>query len=295
MRTLHLDSGREMRGGQWQALRLAQGLAAGGIGVTLLSPAGSPLYAKANDLGLEVRPLNILAVAELARKADLLHAHDARSHTLAAVAAWGKPLVVARRVAFPIRSRWKYGRAARYIAVSQFVRNILVAGGVPSSRIAVVYDGVPLLEPVRERARILSPGVDDPLKGREIVERAACLAGLPVHFTRNLEGDLGSAAMFVYITAAEGLGSGVLMAMSAGVPVVASRVGGLPEIIGHGENGLLTANSPEAVAEAMRQVAADPALATFLGARGRRTVEERFTVVAMVRGTIDVYRQVLSC
>ena len=292
MRLLHIDSGREMRGGQWQALRLAQGLAAAGEEVLLLAPAGSPLYATANDLHLDVRPLRPLAVAQLARKADLVHAHDARAHTLAALGAPGRPLVVARRVAFPIRSRWKYRRAARYIAISSFVRNMLVAGGVAPSRISIVYDGVPLASAMPGPSRIVAPGLDDPLKGRRIVEEAACLAGVAVDFSCNLERDLEGAALFVYITAAEGLGSAALMAMSAGVPVIASRVGGLPEVIAHGENGVLVENSPPAIAAAMRRLLDDAPLARRLGAQGRRTVEERFTVDAMVRGTIDAYRQV---
>ena len=41
MRVLHLDTGREMRGGQWQALRLVEGLRAGGVESTLLARAGS--------------------------------------------------------------------------------------------------------------------------------------------------------------------------------------------------------------------------------------------------------------
>ncbi len=291
MRLLHIDSGREMRGGQWQVLRLVQGLAAAGEHVLLLAPAGSPLYVKANDLGLDVRPLRAMALAELARKADLVHAHDARSHTLAALLAPRRPLVVARRVAFPIRSRWKYRRAAHYIAVSSFVRNMLVAGGVPSPRISIVYDGVPLAPAASAGTHIVSPGLDDPLKGRRLVEEAACLAGVPVSFTFNLERDLEGAAMFVYITAAEGLGSAVLMAMSAGVPVIASRVGGLPEAVEHGENGMLVENTARAVATAMRRLLDDPALARRLGAEGRRTVERRFTVDAMVRATIDVYRK----
>ncbi len=84
----------------------------------------------------------------LARRHDLIHAHDARSHTLGAIARSGR-LVVSRRVAFPVGSAWKYRRARRYLAVSEFVKSVLVAGGVPEEKIAVVYDGVPLLEPAR--------------------------------------------------------------------------------------------------------------------------------------------------
>src|SRR5262249_47179170 len=59
----------------------------------------------------------------------------------------GAPLIVSRRVAFPIRSRWKYSLATRYIAISGHVKATLIAGGVDDARITVVHDGVPLLEP----------------------------------------------------------------------------------------------------------------------------------------------------
>ena len=44
MRVLHLDAGREMRGGQWQVLRLMEGLATAGVESTLLARPGAPLY-----------------------------------------------------------------------------------------------------------------------------------------------------------------------------------------------------------------------------------------------------------
>jgi glycosyltransferase involved in cell wall biosynthesis len=82
--------------------------------------------------------------------------------------------------------------------------------------------------------------------------------------------------------------------MSAGVPVVASNVGGLPEIIRHGENGLLVDNTPPAIAAAVRKLLDDPAFARRIGDAARRTVMERFTVDQMVRRTMEVYRQVLA-
>jgi len=78
------------------------------------------------------------------------------------------------------------------------------------------------------------------------------------------------------------------------VPAVASNVGGLPEVIRHGENGMLAENTPESIAAAIRQLRADPALVHRLGAAARRTVIERFTVERMVGRTMDVYRRVLS-
>ncbi len=294
-RILHLDAGREMRGGQWQALRLIEGLRRQGADCTLLAPRGAPLFRKAREIALDVRPLTLWAVARLSRQADLVHAHDARSHTLAALLA-GAPLVVSRRVAFPLRSRWKYRHASRYAAVSQFVKRVMIEGGVPDEKISVIYDGVPLREPVPEGERLLAPASEeDPLKGTDLAREAARRAGVPLHLSTHLEADLAGAGLFLYLTHSEGLGSAVLIAMAAGVPVIASRTGGLPEIIRHRENGWLAENDPEPVAAAIRELAADRALARRLAVRGRQTVAEKFSLDQMIDNTIRLYQQVLSC
>ena len=293
MRILHLDAGKEMRGGQWQALRLMEGLAAAGVESTLLARRGRPLIEAARQRGWRVEPLSLARVMLLAHRHDLIHAHDARGHTLGAIARSGR-LVVSRRVAFPVRSRWKYRRCRAYLAVSEFVKLVLVAGGVPEEKIAVVYDGVPLLEPARGSSVVAPANAGDPRKGAPLAVEAASLAGVELKLSTDLERDLRDAAVFVYITHSEGLGSGALLAMSAGVPVVASNVGGLPEIIRHGENGLLVDNVPAAIAAAIRQLLDAPAFARQIGEAARRTVMERFTVEQMVRRTMEVYRQVLS-
>ena len=300
MRVLHLDAGREMRGGQWQVLRLIEGLAAAGIESILLARPGTPLYQTARARGWRVESWGFSKALWLARRCDLVHAHDAHSHSLAIVGR--APLVVARRVAFPLRSRWKYRRAARFIAVSEFVKSVLVAGGVPEGKIAVVHDGVPLLElangglpePV-PRVKPLAPAnAADPRKGATLALEAARLACVPLEFSDDLERDLRQASLFVYITYSEGLGSAALLAMSAGLPVVASETGGLREVIQHGANGLLVENSAGAIAAAIRELVERPDFARQLGREARRTVETRFTCDLMVRRTMEVYREVLS-
>ncbi|MGA2721955.1 MAG: glycosyltransferase family 4 protein [Bryobacteraceae bacterium] len=293
MRILHLDAGKEMRGGQWQALRLIEGLAAAGVESTLLARRGGPLFEAARRRGWRVEPLGLVRAMLLARRHDLIHAHDARSHTLGVMVRTGR-LVVSRRVAFPVGSPWKYRRARRYLAVSEFVKSVLVAGGVPEEKIAVVYDGVPLLEPARGSSVLAPANADDPRKGAPLAVEAARLAGIELKLATDLIRDLRHAAVFVYITHSEGLGSGALLAMSAGVPVVASNVGGLREIIRHGDNGLLVYNTPPAIAAAIGKLLGDTAFARRIGDAARRTVMERFTVEQMVRRTMEVYRQVLS-
>ena len=294
MRVLHLDSGHEMRGGQWQALRLIEGLGREGAKCTLLCPRHSPFWTKAQALGLDVHPLGWWTVHRLSRQADVVHAHDARSHTMAALAA-GAPLVVSRRVAFPIRSRWKYRHAARYAAVSQFVKRVLMEGGVSEEKIAVVYDGVPLPEPSAGGDAVVAPASDDPLKGAQLALEATRRAGVDLLLSRDLETDLAGAGLFLYLTRSEGLGSAILIAMAAGVPVIASNVDGIPEVIRHRENGWLTENDPEPIAAAIRQLLADRPLARTLADRARQTVAEKFSLDQMIHHTLDLYRQVLAC
>jgi glycosyltransferase involved in cell wall biosynthesis len=298
MRVVHIDAGREMRGGQWQVLRLLEGLVQAGRDPLLLARGGSPLLEMAAGRGLAAKPLGIAALVRESSAAALVHAHDGRSHALAAVLARA-PLVVSRRVAFPIRgsvaSRWKYARARHYLAVSEHVREVLLKAGIPAEKITVVYDGVPSGKFAPGGRRIVAPATEDPAKGSELLREAARLAGVEIHFSGNLEADLPQAAMLVYITRQEGLGSAALLAMAAGVPVLASRVGGLMEVVEDGESGILTENDPVAIAGAMSRMAGDVELLRRLGARARQRVREKFSEAAMVRGTLDVYRKVLSC
>jgi glycosyltransferase involved in cell wall biosynthesis len=290
MRILHTDTGREMRGGQWQVLRLLEGLRAQGFETRLACRPQSPLIVMARERGLQAEPL---AISTFSQPADLIHAHDARAHAMAAALSRAK-LVVARRVAFPIRtgplSRWKYRRADHFIAVSRHVRQTLIDRGIPDGKVSVVYDGVPLLPPVIGGTRVLAP---PPSKDKpKDIYRAP---GIEIFFSENLEADIKTAAIFVYMSHSEGLGSAVLLAMSAGVPVVAAKVGGLSEIIHHEQNGLLVDPAPEAMAAAVRRLLADPALAKTLAERGRQTVAEMFSIDRMVGDTVAVYRQILGC
>jgi glycosyltransferase involved in cell wall biosynthesis len=288
-----------MRGGQWQALRLVEALCALQVESTLLAPQNAPLYRLARERGLRAEPLSLPRLLRLSRRNDLLHAHDAHAHTLGLLAS-AVPLVVSRRVAFPIgrsaAARWKYRRPRRYIAVSEFVKSVLLAGGVPADKVDVVYDGVPLLEPSApaEPPFVLAPdNRADPRKAASIAAQAAHLAGVEIVFSADLERDLKHAAVFVYLTESEGLGSAALLASSAGVPVIASDVGGLKEIVSHAESGLLVPNDPQAVACAIRRLLDDREAAARMGRSGRQAVAARFTIENMVRSTMDVYDRVL--
>jgi glycosyltransferase involved in cell wall biosynthesis len=297
MRILHLDTGREMRGGQWQALFLIEGLRDAGHDCVLLAPAGSPLAAKASERGLVVRDLSVAALTRNAGGADLLHAHDARAHTFG-LTMCRLPLVVSRRVAFPVQnraaSRWKYSRAQHFIAISNYVRERLREAEVPEEKISVVYDGVPVPPSSAVGEKILAASTDDPRKGPALVREAARLAGVDVQFSSDLPGDLRGARLFLYFSDEEGLGSAALLASAHGVPVIASNVGGLKEAVEHEETGLLSENNSMAAASCIRRVLDDPALGHAMGIRGRERVMRQFTVDAMVRGTLAAYERLIG-
>lgn len=283
MRVLHLDTGRTLRGGQRQLLHLLGALPVESL---LLAPTISP--------NAECGPLTISNLIRWLRRADIVHCHDARSHTLAALFT-RRPIVVARRVVFPIHtgplSRWKYGRAGHFLAISEAVAAELRRAGIPREKISIVSDCTEIPDSVSARTGdVVAIDSADPGKGGALLRQS----GLPIHFSSDLNRDLRDARAFVYITESEGLGSAALLAMAHGVPVVASRVGGLPEIVVHGETGLLVDNDAVQIRTAVEALLADDLLGARLARAGRAMVEQRFTIEQMAGGTLSVYRKVLA-
>jgi glycosyltransferase involved in cell wall biosynthesis len=79
------------------------------------------------------------------------------------------------------------------------------------------------------------------------------------------------------------------------VPVVATRTGGVPEIIEDNVTGLLVeVRNPHALAEGILRLIREPALCQQFAKAGRERVLTRFTTQQMVRGTVAVYEQVLA-
>jgi len=96
-------------------------------------------------------------------------------------------------------------------------------------------------------------------------------------------------------TRTEGVPGSLLQAFAAGVPAVASAIGGIPEVIADGKSGLLVRpDDPAALAEAIEAVIADPAAAAIRARAARALVEERFSHVAAVTRLLALYDDVIA-
>jgi glycosyltransferase involved in cell wall biosynthesis len=101
--------------------------------------------------------------------------------------------------------------------------------------------------------------------------------------------------IFVLPSLSEGLSSAILSAMASGLPVVATNVGGIPELVQEGENGLLVPSSnPAALAKAIARLADDPAERSRMGQRGRMLIEEKFTLERKIVETERLCRSLLG-
>jgi sugar transferase (PEP-CTERM/EpsH1 system associated) len=145
-------------------------------------------------------------------------------------------------------------------------------------RLVMVGDG-----PLRERARMLlaEAGVDQ-------------YAWLPGE-RNDVASIMRSFDLFVLPSLAEGISNTILEAMASGLPVLATAVGGSPELVQAGVTGtLVPRDDPESMARAMRAYAESAELCRRHGMEARRTIERRFGMDAMVNAYMAVYDQLLA-
>jgi len=171
---------------------------------------------------------------------------------------------------------------------------------VTVGRLQAPKDPLTLIRALAELGRpgeavIAGDGPDRPAVESEVrrlgMESVVRLAG-----ERNDVAELLAAAdLFVLSSRSEGLPLSILEAMAAGLPVVASSVGGVPELVVDGETGLLVPpDDPHALAAAIERLLDDSALRRRLGAAGRTRVWEHFDLASARRAHLDLYRTVLA-
>jgi glycosyltransferase involved in cell wall biosynthesis len=121
--------------------------------------------------------------------------------------------------------------------------------------------------------------------------------GLDVHFNGFVQNPLAGLDVLVQPSRADNLPLAILEAMAAGLPVIGTRVGGIPELVLDGETGVLVApEHPEELAVALDSLAADPERRLELGRRGRERVREHFSADGIARRIVALYEELCgSC
>jgi glycosyltransferase involved in cell wall biosynthesis len=143
----------------------------------------------------------------------------------------------------------------------------------PAARLVLVGDG-PCRGELEAQARALG------------VTASVTFAG----FRAPADPFLSASRLLVQPSLTEGMPNAVLEAMSAGRPVVASRIGGVPELVVHEETGLLVApGDPEALAAAIVRMLSDPAGAVRMGTAGAARARALFSIESMRRAIESIY------
>lgn len=111
----------------------------------------------------------------------------------------------------------------------------------------------------------------------------------------NLREYLSAADIFVLPSRSEGFSNAIVEAMAASLPVVATDVGGNPEAVQNGVNGIIVPSEDVAgLSTAIMRLLSDPLQARKMGAEGKRLAAERFTTNAMMSQITNVYANLLN-
>jgi glycosyltransferase involved in cell wall biosynthesis len=319
-----VDTEETWRGGQEALLTLARGLRSRGHRQTILCPPSSALAERAKAAGFPVAKPGL-------RSADIVHAHGGRALTVAFWDTIGGSArrVVTRHVAFRPRNPWLHRLKYQWtcsgiIAVSNAVRSGLIDSGVAADKIEVIHTGIEVPDLARRQPSTTEfvvghMGAFTEEKGQDVAVTAAALLqpSLPrARFDLAGEGPLlapmrarapgnvtfpgfvsdraaffAGLDLFIMPSRSEAWGLAALEAMAHGVPVIASDVGGLPEIVEPGNGGwLVPVGDPAALARAITAAAAEPDRLREQGEKARERAR-RFSVDRMVVQTEEFYRR----
>jgi glycosyltransferase involved in cell wall biosynthesis len=154
--------------------------------------------------------------------------------------------------------------------------------------IQYLIEAAAMIPDVHRKLRFVIVGEGDCLEDLQALVRDK---GLPdvflfAGFHSNTAQYMKTFDIFTLPSLSEGLSSAILEAMAASLPIVATNVGGIPELVIDGDNGLLVApEDPVALAGAIRRLCENPKESHRMGLRGRERMEEKFTMERKIRET----------
>ncbi|MDH5686616.1 MAG: N-acetyl-alpha-D-glucosaminyl L-malate synthase BshA [Candidatus Bathyarchaeota archaeon] len=184
-----------------------------------------------------------------------------------------------------------HGRKGRQVVI------VHVSNFRPVKRIEVLVEAMSFVVQVAESTRLILVGEGSERQRIELLVKQLGLQKkvLMTGFRSDIPELLRCSDILVLCSDMEGAGLTLLEAMSCGLPVVATRVGGIPEIVEDGKNGfLVTPRSPEELADRILRLNFDGELRLKMGEEARRTVLEHFTVDKVVPMYEEAYRRVVS-
>src|SRR6266545_8268596 len=282
-------------------------------------PVEAVRMGSATDIGAIVRLRRLMRESGV----SLVHTHSSVDSWLGGFAAksLGRPVVRSRHVSIPIRRRRAlvYRLADRIITSGEGVRAMVIAAGITPERVVAISAGV-------DSARF-HPGVSGKAVRDELGLGAAPVVGLVANVRgskgHNVFLDAARAVLAVapetrFLIVGDGVGfvdvkgrvrqlglearvrltgfrRDIPQALAVGTPVVASTVGGSPELIRDGENGrLVPPADPAALADAILALLREPERARAMARVGQMMVQARYTIDATMARTTAVYRELLD-
>lgn len=177
---------------------------------------------------------------------------------------------------------------------------ILYVGNIQERKNQVGFlDAIaPLAQRFSFRVRICGPINEQDAYNKELLERvkrypwAECVGKVS---RDELTTELAKTAILALVSHEDNCPMTVLEAMSAGIPVLASRVGGIPDLVDDGVNGYLCDPcDATSIRDGLQKILSDPDHAKALGRAGKQRANERYLPVAVAQRHLDVYREVLE-
>ena len=232
----------------------------------------------------------VVAVCELARQAEVERAGVVLDHVVTIY----NGVDVAR---FPVASMQATAQARRAIGMPVGVPLVGSLGRLHPQK--GFSDLLTAFAQVRQRIPSVRLFVAGDGELRDDLEAQARSLGMAAVVTfagvrADVSEVLAALDVFVLPSLWEGMPNAVLEAMASGLPVVATAVGGTPEVVVDGVTGLLVPpQDPGALAQAVEQFLRDPGLRRTMGRAGRRRVEQHFDIRETVRQVEDLYETLL--
>lgn len=363
IRVLHLSTAVNWRGGEQQLFYLWRELNALKITQALFLPKGQ-VFQKLTNFGLKPQKLHFrqpwlildaFKIAQYCRnqKINILHAHDAKAHSMAILShsLFGSPasIIVHRRVDNPIKhtalTKWKYNHSAvkAVIGVSQCITSLVADYLKFPQKAILIYSSVDIIHSensqntslhellnlpnqtqlvgnisaldkhkdpltfIKTAAEVIQQsnnvhfvwiGGDSGMESEALRLRKELKLEDRLHFTGYIDGAkrfLPSLDVFLFTSKTEGLGSTVLDALSAGIPVVSTNAGGIKEIITDMETGnLCKVEDVNQLSTKVLHLLNNPKTAKVMGHNGLKKVKETFSPQKMAKDTLKVYQRALD-